>query len=160
MQDTIHSNICLFVDDTIMYLTVSKESDSQALQTDLSNLEQWGNEWLVSFNPDKCEVIILVTKKRKPIIFGHKLHGKILKSVATAKYLGVTISQDLSWATHINQITAKTNNTLKFIKRNVQTHSCKLKEITYKTYVRPLTEYAAPVWDPWQKKYIDQIEMI
>ena len=35
--------------------------------------------------------------------------------------------------------------TLKFIKRNIQTNSHKLKEIAYKTYVRPLTEYAASV---------------
>ena len=57
MPDTIHSNIRLFANDTIMYLTVSKESDCQALQRDLSKLEQWENEWLMSFNPDKCEVI-------------------------------------------------------------------------------------------------------
>ena len=28
------------------------------------------------------------------------------------------------------------------------------------TYVRPLVEYAASVWDPWQNKYIEKIEMI
>ena len=54
----------------------------------------------------------------------------------------------------------KTNNSLKFIKRNIQTNNPKLKESAYKTYVRPLVEYAASVWDPWQKKYINKIKMI
>ena len=49
---------------------------------------------------------------------------------------------------------------LKFIKRNIQTNIHKIKETTYKTYVRPLLDYSATVWDPWQKKYINQIEMI
>ena len=57
-------------------------------------------------------------------------------------------------------MTTKSNNTLKFIKRNIQTNIQKNKETAYKTYVRPLLEYSATVWDPWQKKYINQIEMV
>ena len=49
---------------------------------------------------------------------------------------------------------------LKFIKRNIQTNIHNIKETAYKTYVRPLLEYSATVWDPWQKKYINQIEMV
>ena len=54
----------------------------------------------------------------------------------------------------------KTNNSLKFIKRNNQSNNPKLKESAYKTYVLPLVDYVASVWDPWQKKYINKIEMI
>ena len=50
--------------------------------------------------------------------------------------------------------------TIKFIKRNIQTHNTKIKETAYKTYVRPLLEYSSSVWDPWQKKYIEQLEMV
>ena len=57
-------------------------------------------------------------------------------------------------------MTTKSNNTLKFIKRNIQTNIHKIKETAYKTYVRPLLEYSATVWDPWQKKYINQIGMV
>ena len=151
MPDMIESNIRLF-DDTIMYLTVSNQADCQALQSDLSKLETWESEWLMAFNPDKCKVI-RITNKKKPTLFNYTLHGVGLKETDSAKYLGVNISRDLSWAKHINQITMKTNNSLKFIKRNIQTNNPKLKESAYKTYVRPLVEYAASVWDPWQKKY-------
>ena len=159
MPDMIQSNIRLFVDDTIMYLTVSNQTDCQALQADLSKLETWESEWLMAFNPDKCEVI-RITNKKTPTLFNYTLHGVSLKETDSAKYLGVSITRDLSWAKHINQITTKTNNSLKFIKRNIQTNNPKLKETSYKTYVRPLVEYTAAVWDPWQKKYIDKIEMI
>ena len=148
----IESNIRLFADNTIMYLTVSNQGDFQALQSDLSKLVTWESEWLMAFNPDKFEVIRITNKKKPTRVFNYTLHGVGLKETDSAKYLGVNISRDLSWAKHINQITMKTNNSLKFIKRNIQTNNPKLKESAYKTYVRPLVVYAASVCDPWQKK--------
>ena len=82
MPENIQSNIRLFADDTIMYLTISNESDCQDLQRDLSKLETWEREWLMAFNPDKCEVI-RITKKKNPIIFDYKLHGITLQSTKT-----------------------------------------------------------------------------
>ena len=83
MPDTIQSNIRLFTDDTTMYLTVSNQTDCQVLQKDLNRLENWEREWLMSFNPDKCEVI-RVTNKKKPTIFKYMLHGVSLKETYSA----------------------------------------------------------------------------
>ena len=160
MPDTIKSNIRLFADDTIMYLTISNQEDCNSLQTDLTKLEAWEKEWLMAFNPDKCEVI-RITNMKKPIIHDYKLHGKTLQTTKSTKYLGLNITDDLSWLVkHINQLTTKANNTLKFIKRNIQTNNPKIKESAYKAYVRPLLEYSASVWDPWQNKFIEKIEMV
>ena len=68
MPDSIKSNIRLFVDDTIMYLTITNHSDCQALQSDLTTLASWESEWLMAFNPEKCEVI-RITKKKKNSTF-------------------------------------------------------------------------------------------
>ena len=57
-------------------------------------------------------------------------------------------------------MTAGGGNALKFVKRNIQTNIHKIGETAYGTCVRPLLEYSATVWDPWQKKYINQIEMV
>ena len=48
------------------------------------------------------------------------LHDTKLDSVSSAKYLGVTILDDLSWSTHIDNITKSANQTLCFLKRNIQ----------------------------------------
>ena len=156
MPDMIGSNIRLFADDTIMYLTITNQSDCNALQADLTKLETCESEWLMALNPDKCEVI-RITNKKKPTLFKYTLHGISLKETDSAKYLGVTITKDLSCSKHINQITTKANHSLNFIKRNIQTNNPKLKE---SAYVRPFVEYAASVCDPWQNKYIEKIELI
>ena len=65
MPDMIESNIRLFADDTIMYLTVSNQTDCQALQSDLSKLETWESEKLMVLNPDKCEVVRITNKNKR-----------------------------------------------------------------------------------------------
>ena len=82
----------------------------------------------MEFNSDKCEVL-RITRKRNPVIFPYKLHNKELNVTNAAKYLGVTISKDLNWSPHINNITGKAKNTLRFIKRNIKTSNTKVKEI-------------------------------
>ena len=84
----------------------------------------------------------------------------MLSHVDSAKYLGVTITSDLSWNKHINNITFKANNTLSFLKRNLQINNTTLKTTAYQTLVRPQLEYASSVWDPFTKKNVDRIEMI
>ena len=124
MPDTIQSNIRFFADGTIMYLTVSNQTNCHTLQNDLTKLENWEMEWMMSSNPDKREVI-RVANKKKPTIFKYMLHGVSLKETDSAKYLGVNTSRDLSWGKHIDQITTKTNNSLNFIKRNIRTNNVK-----------------------------------
>ena len=74
MPDMIESNIRLFMDDTIMYLTVSNQKDCQALQSDLSKLKTCEREWLMAFNPNKCEVT-RITNKKKTTLFNYTFHA-------------------------------------------------------------------------------------
>jgi len=46
--------------------------------------------------------------------------------------LGVDIFSDLSWETHINRISKKTNNTLGFLMRNIKVHSESLQNLPAK----------------------------
>ena len=52
-----------------------------------------------SCQPDleKCQVIRICTNKPFQRETTYTLHGHILEAVDSAKYLGVTISEDLQW---------------------------------------------------------------
>ena len=159
LPNSVKSKVRLFADDTIMYLTVKTSTDADILQNDLHALEKWEQDWSMEFNSDKCEVL-RITRKRNPVIFPYKLHNKELNVTNAAKYLGVTISKDLNWTPHINNITGKAKNTLRFIKRNIKTSNTKVKEMAYNTYVRPQLEYCSTIWNPWQKTLSQKMESV
>ena len=81
--------------------------------------------------------------KKKPIKTDYLLHGQVLEAVTCAKYLGVDISSDLSWNSHVDRITGNANRTLGFIRRNIKTKMSKVRETAYNTLVSPQLEYAS-----------------
>ena len=104
----------LFADDSYVYRKILSEEDSKQLQLDLDNLVIWEKNWLMQFHPEKCK-LLRITNKRKIIASDYHIHGQQLENVTKAKYLGVTITKDLSWKTHISNVCAKANNTCFFL---------------------------------------------
>jgi len=65
----------------------------------------------MEFSADKSEVI-RITTKRNPIIYSYHIHQTTLslKVNNQAKCLGVTITPELSWKGHIDNITKKASS--------------------------------------------------
>ena len=113
----------------------------------------------MEFNPSKCTVIH-VSKSRSPLAAEYQLHGQVLESVTSSKYLGVDISDNLSWNQHIQRISCTANRTLGFVKRNIRTKNKEIRETAYKALVRPQVEYASSIWSRYTQKNIDKLEMV
>ena len=111
LPDKVKSQVRLFADDTAAYLAISKLADSEQLQADLDILQEWEIRWDMQFNPSKCQVIH-ITRSRSPLQTTYTLHGETLEAVASARYLGVDIANDLSWKTHVSRITNNANKSL------------------------------------------------
>jgi hypothetical protein len=120
------SNVRLFVAGCLLYRTINCEADAKTLQKDLDTMQQWEAEWLMEFNPNKCEVIT-ITNKRSHINYPYNIHGKELVHVQHAKYLGLTFSNNLSWNKHIDNVTKKANATCAFLRRNINSCSRQVK---------------------------------
>ena len=58
-------------------------------------------------------------KKHNKIQASYTLEGTVLENVDIIKYLGVTITSDLKWNSHIRNVCSKANRTLGFLRRNL-----------------------------------------
>ena len=146
----------LFADDGLLYRHIRSPEDARQLQHDLDSSE-WEDRWQMKFHPEKCQVIRICTNKRHQQQTTYMLHGHILETEDSAKYLGVSISDDLSWKTHIDNISSKASKTLGFLRRNLHNCTKDVRETTYSTLVRPTLEYASSAWDPHQVSDVNRL---
>ena len=161
LLENIRSAVRLFADDCVLYRNIESPSDCQFLQDDLNSLAQWDADWQIKCNVAKCHSIRVTRHPPdKHIQFDYTLHKQRLEQVQSAKYLGITISDDLDRGQHISEISSKATKTLDFLQRNLAFVPRHTKEVAYKTLVRPKLEYAAPIWHPYRETQIGQVETV
>ena len=107
---------------------------------DIDLLGSWVRKWGMRFQPVKCNMVQLKNKRIFEIEASYTLEGTALENVDSIKYLGVTITNDLKWNTHITNICTKANRTLVFLRRNLFSCLQDVKEAAYKGLVRPVLE--------------------
>ena len=150
-----------FADDCVLYRNFESPIDCQILQHDLNSLAQWETDWQMKFNVAKCHSMrVNRHPPDKHIQFDYTLHQQRLEQVQSAKYPGITISDDLDWGQHISEISSKATKTLGFLRRNLAFAPRHTKEVAYKTLVRPKLEYAAPIWHPYHGTQIGQMKKV
>jgi hypothetical protein len=65
LHDSVQSQVWLFVDNKIVYLTIKWTQVAQTLQKDLNSLENWDSDWSMEFHADKFEVLSISRKKNQ-----------------------------------------------------------------------------------------------
>ena len=87
----------LFADDTsLSYSSADKHQIELTLNEDLQKLTGWAKEWLIFFNPQKTEVM-LISNVFNDNNFELIMDGTILKIVETHKHLGLHLSSNNKW---------------------------------------------------------------
>ena len=66
----------------------------------------------------------------------------------------------MSWSSHIQTVSNRATKVLNFIKQNLNNCPSDTKRTAYLTLVRPIMEYATPVWDPYYNTDIYKLEKV
>ena len=156
------SNRIIYADDVCIYRPISSRSDFQYVQEDIKAIEEWSSENYLSLNPSKCKYMLISRKRMPSVPDGPLLLGNCpLQRVDVFKYLGVLLSQDMSWSPHIQAVCSRAKQVLGLLYRKFYNHSS-TETLTqlYISLVRPHLEYACPVWAPHMSKDIVAIENV
>jgi len=160
LPSTIECPMALYADDSKCYKQISSPADCISLQHDIDNMVEWSVTWMMKFNTSKCNVLT-ICRSKTPVLYDYEIEGQVLSSVTEFNDLGVTMSNCLSFKSHIKNITASANSTLGFIKRSVGYHApANVKKILYITLVRPKLEYCSLIWSPHTHNLITSLEKV
>ncbi|XP_065328088.1 NACHT, LRR and PYD domains-containing protein 12-like [Pelmatolapia mariae] len=112
------TSIVKFADNTVVVGLISDNIEKAYLE-EIRNLENWcqENNLLLNIRKTKELIVDFTTKQArnyKPLII---ISGTSVERVDSFRYLGVHITQDLSWSFHINALVKKARQRLFFLRR-------------------------------------------
>ena len=119
------------------------------MQHELDNLDEWVNNNNMKLNASKCASMEVTFARNPPAQLPLTINGVPLQQVETVKILGLQVTKNLKWDTHVKDILKKANGRLHLMK-TLKYFKMPLFDLNtiFKGYVRPITEYAAPAWHP------------
>ena len=156
LPQSVKSQVRLFADDCLLYRKIETQLDHSILQKDLHELEIWASKWGMRFNAKKCYIMSINNKSSH----FYELDKYILKQVNENPYLGLTISDNLKWSSHITKMTKKANSTMAFLRRNLRNFPENCRKTAYLSLVRSILDYGSIIWDPYLSSDIDLIERV
>ena len=117
----------------------------------------------MTFNTTKCTVLRLSKRRsrRKPLTTYH-LGEEVLSHSPETSDLGVSVSGNCRWNSHIEQMCGKANRVLGLVKRLCGSYirDVQTRKVLYTALVRLLLEYSSSVWSPYLVKHRRLIENI
>ena len=161
ITDDIDSDILLFADDTCLLEPITDRLLSfNKINKDLQTLADWASQWLVKFNPTKTKYMIFSKKMNRPNYNPLFLQNKQLEEVKVLKHLGLTFNNKMTWDNHIDRICSDAGRRLSVIKRLPISITPFTKIHIYKTFIRPVLEYASVIFDNCTADASNKIEHI
>ena len=156
LPEAVQSQVRLFADDCLLYRPIKSQSDHITLQNDLIELEKWADKWGMRFNAKKCYIMSINNRSTH----FYSLNNHILKQVEENPYLGLTLTENLKWSSHITKITKKANSTIGFLRRNLKSCPQHCRKSAYISLVRSVLDYGSIIWDPYLSSDIEKLERV
>ena len=155
----LSSKLVLYADDILLYRSIETSADYNLIQEDVNNIEQWMVNNSLTLNTAKCKQMLITRTKTH---HQHQLYlsDQPLEQVQNYKYLGVTITSNLSWSDHIQSVCLKSRRLVGLLYRQFYNANLNTLRQFYLSCIRPHLEYACTVWDPYITKDIMLLENV
>ena len=139
-----------YVDDTTLTELLPRGSQQTHVQTLLQQLHTWAtpNKMKINFMKTK-EMILgpLVKFSPQHLSDSSANNPATVERVQQCKLLGITISHDMNWQTHIDAIITKASSSLYFLKilKKSGLNSHQLRDF-YLLVIRQILKYCSAIW--------------
>ena len=149
LADKTENTSLFYADDISLfstYTTQTADDTQESLQRDLNLIEEYGKQWAITFSPSKtvCQTFTNNHQRPSPTL---TFAGQVIPTTDSHKHLGLTLSTDLRFHNHVNEIIRKVNTAISPLYSVAPMLPRTLLEQIYTTYIRPYFDYCDAIFD-------------
>ena len=146
-----------YVDDSTLF-EVCHEGDNTCIQESVDMVGIWTNQNDMRLNSEKCKEMIISFSRNYSLTSGIRsvtIGEQVLERVEHAKMLGVTISNNLTWSKHVDNIVSKAGKRVYMLYQLKRAGISQLDLVKiYVSVIRPVLEYACRLEYKFAKVFI------
>jgi hypothetical protein len=163
VTDAPRTKTRVFADDTAVWTSRRNPAiAARILQGHLNNITTWTNTWRIKPNPLKSQSILMSysgarSRHQAPHLL---LNNQVIPKLQHIRYLGVTFSKNCTLNQDVKETLKKSRNRANLLYRiRGRIRGCDSKTLyhTYKSYIRPVIEYRAPIYATLYPALLHQI---
>ena len=152
----------MYLQECLRGLSIETIDDQVELQDDLFDSCDWGKDWLLEHNIQKCKYIQYGNVRYE---YNYKMTNKdgeiiSIEEDSEEKYLGILFEKNLKFNKHITVTVKRANKLVGLIRRTFSFMDKELFLMVYKCLIRSVLDYGSPVWNPSTKKYRQLLENV
>ncbi|MFZ2537611.1 MAG: reverse transcriptase domain-containing protein, partial [Oscillospiraceae bacterium] len=148
----------IFADDIKIYSEITNPNSITNFQSQLNLIHVWSVTWQLPISHHKC--CLLMLGHQTTIDVSLTINNIPLEVPNFAIDLGVIVDPHLKFDKHIHDIVARAKQRGAIIHRCFLSHNVNNLIMAFKTYVRPILEYAPLIWSPYLHYLIDLVESV
>ena len=159
--EVVEAIIKSFADDTRAMKGIRTEDDVATLQRELQKIYKWSADNNMGLNDKKFEGMRFGPNKEIKTETSYTTPtGKFIEMKETVKDLGVLMSDDCTFTTHIANVIDKAKNITSWILRTFRTREPKPMMLLFKMLILPILEYCSVLWSPADVGNIQKLDGI
>ena len=136
-----------YIDDCIIFEVVTPACATSTLQKEVDQINQWTVTNNMRLKTKKTKEFTICFAKSQVPLDPLVVNKQQLESGQSVKLLGVHIKCDFKWDLHVDSVCSKASKRL-YALRTLKQSGVSAKDLrsVYVCFVRPVLEYACPVW--------------
>jgi hypothetical protein len=153
---TLYTNDCVvsgeknklvkFADDSVL-LGLIHNDDETEYREDIDRMVDWCDKNNLDLNVDKTMEMVCDFRRNKPDFVPIVIKDRDVACVNEYKYLGTTISADLSWTSHADRVVSKCHSRLYFLRKLKQFRvSTDILLMFYRASIESVLTFNCLVW--------------
>ena len=153
----------IFADDLKIFMKLEKESplaSAKQLQDDINSLHHTAVSWGLSMNFKKCAVLSFRRRFHHDIPVAYTLNNNEIPCAYSYSDLGVIVDTDLKFHEHCCSAATKAGGIAHNFLKSTKCRSSEFMTHILKTHIRPVLEYASPVWNSGYVQDVKRLEAV